>query len=353
MGIPTPQFDADGKVILGLQIADTWAGFKAPRVTGNAELHSVRGKIRGLNTTIEIGAAKVILNPEEVTVQSLTASAGGTTWHGSLVLPRPCGLMGTCPIQMDLHADEIATDRVAKILGAQDAQRPWYGFLMTSRKSPYLLGLRATGHLAADRVIVHKLAGTDVSANFDLERGRLRLKNLRGTVFGGTQSGEWTLDFTVRPPAYSGEGSFEHVSLAQLATAMHDNWIAGTAAATYHVTASGWSAGELFSSATGILQIEARDGIMPHMLSPNFAGPLQFRHFAGGLVLRHNELDFIESRLTANGGVYDVTGTASLGRSIDLKLLRSGNRGFSITGTLSAPVVSTSAVPATQAALKP
>jgi AsmA family len=353
IGIPTPQPDAEGKVKLGLQLADTWAGFKAPRITGEAELHSVRAKVRGLNTPIEIDAAKIILDPEKVNVQSLTALAGGTTWHGSLVLPRPCGLMGTCPIQMDLHADEIATDQVGKLLGAQDAKRPWYGFLMASQKSPYLLALRATGHLAADRIVVHRLAGTNFSTNFDLDRGRLKLANLHGTVLGGTHSGEWTLDFTVRPPAYSGEGSFQHVALAQLGTAMHDNWISGIASATYHATASGWNAGELFSSATGILQIEAQDGFMPHIVSADFGGSLQFRTFEGGLVLRHKELDFEESRLAANGGFYEVTGTATLGRAIHVKLVRSGSRGFNITGTLSTPVVSTGAIPETRAALKP
>ncbi len=353
IGIPAPQPDADGRVKLALQITDSWAGFKAPKVTGNAELHSVRAKVRGLNAPLEITAAKIFLDKDNVNVQSLTALAAGATWHGSLILPRPCGLMGTCPIQMDLQADEIGTDKLAKLLDPQYAKGPWYRFLMASQKNSYLLSLRATGQIAADRIFVHKLPGTHCSTSFNLDRGKLELTNLRGTVFGGTHSGDWTLDFNVRPPSYIGAGSFQHLALSQLASATHDNWISGTATATYHATTSGWNADELFSSATGILQIEARDGFMPHIVSTNFTGPLQIRHFEGNLVLGHKEFDFGQARLETNGGTYQVSGTASLDRVLNLNLVRSGSRGLNITGTVSTPIVSVTRSPETEAALKP
>ncbi|MGH9511006.1 MAG: AsmA family protein [Terriglobales bacterium] len=349
VGIAAPQPDADGKVKVGLKMAGTWTGFAAPRVTGSAELHSVRARIAGLNFPIEIGEAALLLDSEKVNVQSLTASAAGATWHGSLELPRPCGVAGTCPIRMDLHADEIATDQLDKLL---DPRRPWYGFLMPPQKNSYLLGLRATGTLAADRFSIRKLSATRFSASFDLDRGKLQLSNLRASVFGGMQSGEWTLDFAARPPVYSGQGSFQHVALAQLAGAMHGNCISGTATATYQVTASGPSAAEIFSSATGILKVEGRDGSMPQLASPSFVGPLQMRRFVGNLVLQHGEINFEDAKLAANGGVYDVTGTATLERALNLKLMRAGSREVNITGSLDAPVISSSPAPETQAALK-
>jgi hypothetical protein len=368
IGIPAPQTDADGKVKFDFQIADTWAGFKAPRVTGSAELHSVRANVTGLNEPIEILAAKILMDPDAVNVQSFTASLGGgalpgsalsgaelpnSTWHGSLILPRPCGVAGSCPIQINLHTDEIATAEMGALLNPQKSKAPWYQFLMASRKNSYLLELRAVGQFNADRILVHKLAGTHFSTSFELDRGKLHLTDVRATVFGGMHSGDWRLDFTARPPAYSGEGSFQHVALAQLASAMHDNWISGTASATYHATAFGSNAAELFSSATGIIQIEARDGFMPHMVLANFAGPLQLRMLKGDLLLRRQELDFTDAKLETNSGTYQVAGTASLGRKLNLKLTRRGSRGFNIAGTINAPVISTNSIPETQAALKP
>jgi hypothetical protein len=350
IGIPAPHPDADGDVSFNLKLADNWSGFKVPRVTGSAELHSVRAKIAGLKAPLEIDNAKLLLDTDQISVQNLTASLGGATWHGSLVLPRPCGVLETCAIQVNLHADEIATDRLGMLF---TGQMPWYQFLMASQKASYLLGLRATGNLTTDRILVHKFSATHFSADFELDRGKLHLTKLRAAALGGTHIGEWTLDFTARPFAYSGEGSFQHVALAQLASAMHDNWISGTATATYHASASGSNTSEIFSSATGILQVEARDGLAPHIAFTNLDGPLQLRHFDGRLILRHHELDFEEARIETNGGVYQVTGTAALNRSLNLKLTRAGNRGFTIAGTLGAPVISSNPISETQAALKP
>ncbi len=350
IGIPAPHPDADGEVSFNLKLADNWSGFKVPRVTGSAELHSVRTKIAGLKAPLEIDNAKLFLDADQVSVQSVTASLGGAVWHGSLVLPRPCGVLETCPIQVKLHADEIATDRLGTLF---TGRTPWYQFLMASQKPSYLSGLRATGNLTTDRILVHKFAATHFSADFDLDRGKLHLTNLRAAALGGAHSGEWTLDFTTRPFAYSGAGSFQHVVLAQLASAMHDNWISGTATATYHASASGANASEIFSSATGILQVEARDGMAPHIALTNLESPLQLRHFDGRLILRHQELDFEHAQIETNSGVYQVTGTAALNRSLNLKLTRAVNRGFTIAGTLGTPVISRIPISETQAALKP
>ncbi|HEY5069314.1 MAG TPA: AsmA family protein, partial [Candidatus Acidoferrum sp.] len=276
-----------------------------------------------------------------------------SVWRGSLIMPRPCGVAGMCPIQISLHADEISTAQLGSLFNPQNSKAPWYQFLMASQRDSYLLGLRATGQLTADRILVHKLAGTHFSTSFELDRGKLHLADVRATVFGGMHSGDWRLDFTVRPPAYSGEGSFQNVVLTQFASAMHDNWISGTASATYHATAFGSNAADLFSSATGIIQIEARDGSMPHIVLANFAGPLQLRMLKGNLLLRRQELDFTDAKVETNAGTYRVAGTASLGRTLNLKLTRSGSRGFNIAGTISAPVISTNSIPETQAALKP
>jgi hypothetical protein len=48
-----------------------------------------------------------------------------------------------------------------------------------------------------------------------------------------------------------------------------------------------------------------------------------------------------------------LSGTASLGQILDLKLARSGAPGFSITGTVTKPRVAPSTIQETEAVLKP
>ena len=50
---------------------------------------------------------------------------------------------------------------------------------------------------------------------------------------------------------------------------------------------------------------------------------------------------------------YQVVGSASLANQLDLRLIRNTGRGFTVTGSVSAPRVERRCFPETQAALKP
>jgi hypothetical protein len=233
-GIPVPALAADGAAKVDLQVAGNWPGFKAPSTTGRVQLHSIRTPVAGLNAPLEIASADVSLEPDEIKVQNLTASLAGSVWRGALSIARQCALPGHCPVHFDLHADEIATDRLAQILNPQPGERAWYQFTSSSSPGiPYLRTLHAAGKLAADRLVIHTLVVTGVSANTELEDGKLRLSELRGNLLGGRHVGEWKADFSVKPPKYAGSGTLESAVLEQLADAMHDGWISGTANAKY------------------------------------------------------------------------------------------------------------------------
>jgi hypothetical protein len=71
------------------------------------------------------------------------------------------------------------------------------------------------------------------------------------------------------------------------------------------------------------------------------------------LLLRDGKLQIEQGKLQTPGGIYQLSGTASLSRVLDIKMSREGLHGFSITGTVSQPHVTISTAPETQAALKP
>ena len=246
VGISAPQPAADGFARIDLQIGGAWSGFADPRALGKAQLHSVRAEVRGVNAPLEIASATLLLMPDQVTVQNVTASIADTSWHGSLVLPRQCALPESCPVHFDLHTDEVATDRLNQLFNPHVRQQPWYRFLSSPAAGvPYLLTVHATGKLTANRVVIHKLVGNRVSANVELNKGKLRLSDVRGDVLGGRHTGEWEGDFTAKPPEYSGSGTLERVELSQLSERMKDDWITGTATGTYRVKASGLDAGRI------------------------------------------------------------------------------------------------------------
>jgi len=353
-GLPSLQAAAEGLAKIDLQIAGSWSGFAAPRAMGKAQLRSIRAEVRGLNAPVEIASANLILTADEIDVQNLTASIAEAAWHGSLALPRQCAGHESCPVRFDLHADEIATDRLNQLVNPRVRKQPWYRFLSSPATGvPYLLTVHAVGKLAANRVVIHKLVGNRVSATVELDKGKLRLSELRGDVLGGKHSGEWEADFTAKPPEYGGSGALERIALSQLAESMNDDWITGAAKATYRVKASGLDAAELFASATGTLKIEARDGLLRHITLGEGTGPLQMHRLAAHLLLGDGKFEIQEGALETPAGSYQVSGTASLTRLLNLKLTHDGAPGFNITGTLTEPHVSAILTGETRAALKP
>jgi uncharacterized protein involved in outer membrane biogenesis len=354
-GFRASQLTADGIAKVDLQIAGGWPGFTAPQVTGKVQLQSVRAEVRGLNAPVEIASANLLLTPENVQVQNINASLSSSAWRGSLLLPRNCALRDGCPASFDLHANEIDTDELNQWLNPHPRKQPWYRFLSATPQTatPYLLTLHAAGKLNIDRLAIQNLVATRVAAHVELESGIVRLSNLRGDLLGGKHLGDWQADFSVKPPGYSGSGTLQGIDLQQLAQAMHDGWVTGTATATYRASASGAGAGELISSAKANLKVEVRDGLLPHIVLTEGNEPLHIRRLVGNLVLRDGRFEIQQGKLETPGAIYQLSGTASLTRTLDLKLMRSGAPGFNIIGPLTEPRVAPVKAQETRAALKP
>ena len=355
VGLPTPQSAADGAVKVDLHIEGTWSAFATPRAVGTVQLRGIRAAVRGLNEPLEIASANLLLSQHEVQVNKILASFAGGAWRGSMAWPRPCLPLTECPIAFDLHTDRLATDDLGRAIRPVPGKRPWYRIFSASPEPgiPFLAALHATGTLHASRVVIHKMVATQVSAAVLLEKGKLRLSDVDGDLFGGTHSGEWKADFTVRPPQYSGTGTLDGITLGEVAQAMHDGWVTGTAGATYQVSATGWNVGEMLASAHATVDVSATDGTLPHISLVAHAAPLFVRHFTGQLLLRNGTFDIQQGKLATANGIYQVSGTASLGQALNIKLMRDPLHGFNITGTVAEPRVAETANAETRAALKP
>jgi hypothetical protein len=351
-GIPATHVGATGSAKLDLLVAGKWAGFATPVATGRAELHGVRAQIHGVNGPLEISFARVILSDSETTVDAIAASFAGAPWAGALSVPRPCVAATSCMLSFDLHADEVSTDQLNHWLNPNAAERPWYRFTPTnSGGHSFLGGIRASGTLAINRVMVRKMLATRVTTRLILDQGKLRLGDLRADLLGGKHRGEWRADFTTKPPVYSGTGTLDGASLGQLAEVTGDSWVNGSANAKYQVDMEGLSAADLLASAKGTLHFEMEDGALPHVVLANL--PLRVRRFTGVLTLREGDIQLQDAALESPTTAYTVTGTVSLNRKLDVRLVPEGSAGWTVTGTLAEPRVSPARRSETQAALKP
>ncbi len=353
VGMPALRPTADGQAKIDLQVAGEWSGFAAPITTGVAQLHSVRAEVRGVNAPLQIASGTVSLLPDQIRVQNLTAGFGSSTWKGSVELPRGCSSPETCPVQFELHTENVVSDELARLLDPHKGKRPWYRFLSPSASAQsYLAVLHASGKLTANRVEFATVVANKVSANVDLGSGQLKLTDLHGTVLGGTHSGEWSADFTTSPPEYRGNGTLEHASMEQVAAAMHDGWVTGTANANYEVVASGLNLSDLAAAASGKLRIEVKDGTLPHIELASGRGAVRIQRLAALFSLHNGSFQIEQGKLETPAGIFQLSGTASFGQALNVKLAREAGQGYIITGTLPEPkIVPTTAIE-TRASLK-
>jgi len=349
LGIPASKASIEGSAQLDLVIAGLWAGFghavangfPVVGVTGTARLRNVRIPIRGTGEPVEVGSATVSLTNDGVRVEKLIARFANTNWTGSLEMPRGCGNPGDCDIHFQVHGDRIAFDELSDWANPRPRERPWYRVLQSSEALPtFLANVRATGSISANDFRIRGIVADGVTAKVSLQASKLTISDLNGNLLGGEYHGEWRTDFTVSPAASSGSGTFTAVSLAQLAETMHDPWISGTAKGSYQIKAAGVTAADFWKSVEGTLRFDVNNGTLPH-ISPEDQGPLKVSRFSGEARLRTGKLEMKDARLTSPSGVFEVSGSASLRRDLDIRLERNGpgTAGYAITGTLAKPRV--------------
>jgi hypothetical protein len=360
LGLPAMKASVEGAAQIDLQVAGSWAGnvvgtqsgFSLPEVTGAVQLRNVRAVVRGTKSPIEIAAAELTLLRDGVRVEKLNARAADARWTGSMTLPRGCGMAGACRVEFNLYSDDVSLSDLHEWLSAAPSERRWYQVLSAEKAAApsFLESLRASGKVNVARLRLHNVVAERVSAALDLERGKLKVSDLRGDLLGGKHRGDWLVDFSGVTPVYSGSGTLSGISLEKMADAMNDQWISGTAGASYQIAESSADSAAFWQAAEGTIQFDVKDGVLPHIA---LAGNEELRvmSWKGRAQLRGGEIQIEPGKLISPAGAYEMKGTASLGRALDLKLTKAG-AGYSITGTLAEPRMEMSTAE-TQARLKP
>lgn len=369
LAIPSLKTGADGVAQMDLHMTGSWAEagldkeLRRPELTGKVLLRNVRVPLRGLKKPFEISSAELLLTSQEVRVDRMSAEAADARWSGTLALDRGCGTPAACVIHFNLNTDSMDLTQAAKWLSAPPSERRWYQVLQAPAPaaSSFLRELRAAGRVNVGHVRWHGIEATKVDAAINLDSGRLKISELRADLLGGKHRGQWQVDFTELSPAYTGTGELTGISLREAAELMHDEWITGTAAARYRIAGSGADTAAFWQSAEGNLQFDVRDGTLPHvLLRGDEMPPLRMARWQGDLLLRSGNFEIEKSSLTAPDESYEISGTASFGRALDLRLTSStegkthaGGHGFAVTGTFSEPHVSAISSAETKAELKP
>jgi len=329
---------AEGLANVDFNVFGPWQGFAPPTIVGSAQLSNVRAEMRGFNAPIEITAATMTLAPHTVSMQKVSAQTGSTHWNGSITAPRPC-VAPACVFQFDLAADRLSTADFIDWFAPRAAKRPWYRLLnSTDQSGPSpLLTVRATGSLHIGHLQLKQVLTTQITTQMELDRGKIRLTNLRAQLLQGTHQGNWTVDVSTQPPTYQAAGTLQNISLAQVGLLLNDARLSGTADAKFDGTGSGNSFADLLDHGSGKFQFIMKNGSLMHIDATGSAKPFTVHRFTGDLRLEKGNWELSAGKLESRDGIYQVSGTASSGSHLKFLLTRSDEQSWTLTGTLAKP----------------
>ena len=354
-GIGTPGVGLAGQTQLGITIAGGWVGFAPPVPQGKLQIRTATVELQGVSEPLLVSSAAVMLENQLVNIASLSAGfSKGIELSGSANFPVHCTGPENCVLRFDLHADDASLARLNELLNPSFGQ-PWYHLLAMGRwHQDALMKLRASGHFSAARFELGNVTISNVNGSLELSSGKLRIEEVRADLLGGHQDGSWLADFNVSPPRFVGNGVVRKLSIAQVASLMHDNWAAGNVDAAYSLILSGTSPARLLGSATGTADFTWTGGSLRHVSLDSRGTPVAFSKFSGKVALQNGTFTLSECRMTTqtNGATYVVKGTASYDRKLALQLDRTSGQSYVISGTLDQPQVETVTKPAAEAALR-
>ena len=355
MGISAPAIGLAGTAQLNLEIAGAWTGFAPPVPSGKLQLRNATAELQGVHEPFQIASATATLADQSVTVNSFSAEfKEGPAISGSASFPQRCVSRESCILRFDLHTPEITLTRLNQLLNPAYQSRPWYHLLaIGQRDENALMKLYARGSLAANRVLIGDLVASNVVGTIEMNAGALSLKDVRADVLGGHHAGNWDADFTANPPKYFGSGTATKLAMAQLATLMHDAWATGTLDGQYTLAMAGFDAAALRNSATGSTSFRWSGGSLRHVVLEGKGGPLSFSKLGGQLISRNGILSCEGCELQSSDGTYELRGSASFSRTLDVRLERSGGGvSYAISGPLEKPRVEAVPAPSSEAKLQ-
>jgi hypothetical protein len=347
-GIAGPRFGLFGAARLDVALSGDWAGFAKVRTFGKAQVRSVRAEVPGIASPVLIQSAQIELADNQVLFHNLTAQIGKIVFTGEAQFPRRCNDAASCASGFDVQAETINVEELNALFNPRMKRQPWYKFFVSGSEASALAKMRASGRIAARRLLLGQLTMTKVNAEFTLNSGHMALTKTSAELLGGNQRGQWQVDFTGDRPTYSGTGTVANLAAGQLAGIIHAAIGTGTVNGTYQIQMTGWTSRELWDSTSAASDFDWRNGLWRSVQLGRM--PLQFSSFAGHIALQDGVFRISAGKMRSGSVTYALNGSIE-GGDLALQAERDNSPAYCLRGTLQKPLVELPA--ATEASLKP
>ena len=200
--------------------------------------------------------AKAYVRENNISMTGLTIQLDDTTFKGSMTVPTD----GASRFLVNLSADVLDLNRYMAPPStdggaAPDASAP------VEIPADLIKPLKARGDLTIETVLLGGLQLDQVALSLNAADSRLRIHPIAAAMYGGSYSGDVSIDATSATPVLSMNETVQGVDLAKLARAMfeQDN-ITGTIDGNFKLSGRGNDLAEVQASLGGTMNFALKDG---------------------------------------------------------------------------------------------
>ena len=200
--------------------------------------------------------AKAAVKSNVVELSGVTIKLDDTTFDGELSVPRSSS--GT--YRFDLSADQIDLNRYMEP-AAEAAGEATGESVPVDIPVDLIRPLNARGNLRVANAILGGMAFENVVLGLNTAKGRMRIHPISAGLFGGTYSGDVSIDAAGNTPVLSVDETIKDVNLADLAGAMfkQDN-ITGSISGGFKLSGRGNDMSAIQQSLDGNMSFQLNDG---------------------------------------------------------------------------------------------
>src|SRR5262249_25660395 len=323
------------------------AGVGANVVPGNlhgtARLQNLAAWIPGIKDRLLLSEAEAQITDATLTLNHVTGQFEHSpiAFTGSVAGPLNCSAESACPLEFDLHFENLAVADVATVLGFSD--KGW-NLPFISGSDNKLPDFRAAGTLAVGELKVAEIPLEKFAARVEVGDHALTLNHMAAKVAGGSTQGEWKVDWSGSQPRYIGSGSLEGAALDRVGpldtpAGQIAQWISGRGQISYNVRFEGKSPADMLSSTGGRVEFQVSNG-NSRIMALESGRPLRFQAAQGALEIDKQSLKILPSKFKAENRIYIASGNISLAnKQAKVKVTAGGNQQWEITGALEKPQI--------------
>ena len=341
-GFPSNVGNATASAQVDFSLAGTWANPVPAKLHGTAHLQNLATWIPGIKDRLLLSEAEAQITDAALTLSHVTGQFEHSpiAFTGSVSGPLTCAGESTCPLEFDLHLDNLAVGDLAGILGFSD--KGW-NLPFISGSENKLPDFRAAGTLAVGELKVADMPLEKFAARVEVGDHTLTLNKIAAKVGGGSTQGEWKVDWSGSQPRFIGTGSldgvaFDRVGPLDTAAGQVAQWISGRGQISYNVRFEGKSPADMLSSTAGRIEFQVSNG-NSRIMALESGRPLRFQAAQGALEIDKQSLKILPSKFKAENRIYIATGNISLANKQAKVKVTAGGTQWEITGALEKPQI--------------